>query len=548
MAKAEMASFLIQNGADEGRTLSFDRDVTIGRGPAPDLSLQHPTVSRRHARVRVLEGGRYLITDLESDNGTRVNGNRISQPTSLSDGDRVNLGVVELLFRAAPAAREASALRMHEEVAPQMVLHAVAAPDWGSGAQGLDTDDRLRVLYEVGEALSESLDEQKLLGKMLERVFAAFPQADRGFVLVRSEDGEGLDLRAARTRSGAVAEVGVSRTLVSDAMDNRRAILVADAAGEFGSAQDSIFDLKLRSVVCVPIVAQDRVWGVLQLDASSAARQFQKEDAPLLLAIASQAGLALAGARMHSRLLKQELLQQDLQLAARIQLQFLPKRPPRFPGWEFADKYNAALEVGGDYYDFLDLRDNRVGIAVGDVCGKGVPAALYMARLSSEVRYQSAGDHDPVEILRRVNRTLSVDLADDMFVTLLLATLEPASGELRLASAGHLPPLVRRAEGRVERLNVTGAPPAGFDPDVQFRQVETRLEPGDVAVLYTDGVTEAMNAANEEFGEPRLEAALVSAEPTADGVLRSVLAAVDAFVGDAPQSDDRALVCFGRPA
>jgi phosphoserine phosphatase RsbU/P len=215
-------------------------------------------------------------------------------------------------------------------------------------------------------------------------------------------------------------------------------------------------------------------------------------------------------------------------------------------GWEFADKYAAALEVGGDYYAFLELGDGRVGIAIGDVCGKGVPAALYMARLSGEVRYHSLGQVRPHEILERVNQALCRNMSDDLYVTLQVVVLDPATGICEVASAGHLPPMVRRANGKVEAVDVAGCPPAGFDADARFESRRFDLHPGDVAVLYTDGVTEAMAPGQVLFDDARLMDAMARAEAGPEGVLKSIAAALAEFVRDEPPSDDRAIVCFGR--
>lgn len=538
-----MPAFVIESGPQSGRRIPLERDVVVGRGTLPDVALSHPTVSRRHAAVRITDGDRCSITDLGSDNGTYVNQHQIREPTSLRNGDRVRIGAIELRYEIEEEAPPGTVVSYSDDTAPKGVVHVSA--DWKEADRELG--DRLRVLYEVGEALSGTLDEEALLGRVLDSVFSFFPQAERGFIVVRAEEGDGLVMRAARTRQGAVREIGVSRTLVNDALQSRQAILSADAVGDNRiQTSETLIALKLRTLVCVPMVAQDKAWGVLQLDSSVSTRPFEKEDVPLLMAIASQAALALAGARMHSRLVRQELLEQDLQHATRIQLQFLPLCPPKVAGWEFADKYRAALEVGGDYYDFLELGGGWVGVAVGDVCGKGVPAALYMARLSSEVRYQSVGQMDPAGITQRVNRSLCRDGGDDMFVTLVIAAIEPSTGKVHFSSAGHLPPLVRRRDGRVETIDVTGAPPAGIMGDVGFHTTTCQLDPGDVAILYTDGVTEAMGPGAEEFGDDRLIEAVGRAEGTPEGIVTSIVDAIDEFVGDEVQSDDTAVVCFGR--
>jgi serine phosphatase RsbU (regulator of sigma subunit) len=304
--------------------------------------------------------------------------------------------------------------------------------------------------------------------------------------------------------------------------------------------------LRLRSVLCAPIVAGDEVYGVIHLDGSDASHPFVKADMYLLLAIAAHVALSLANARMHRRVLKQELVEQDLLLATKIQNQFLPQRTPDVPGFEFCDEYSSALEVGGDYYDFLQMADGRVGIAVGDVCGKGIAAALYMARLSSEMRYTAAGRHNPADVLTRLNRTMCENLAEGMFVTLVLMVLDPRTATLEMASAGHLPPLLRAATGEIREVELPPNLPIGVDEELEYEQIERPLAPGECVATFTDGITEATDAQQEEFGDDRLLEAIRTSDGSAQGVLGSALAAVKAFIAGSPQADDITLVTLGR--
>jgi sigma-B regulation protein RsbU (phosphoserine phosphatase) len=253
----------------------------------------------------------------------------------------------------------------------------------------------------------------------------------------------------------------------------------------------------------------------------------------------------LANARQHARLLKQGRIEEDLALAKKIQRHFLPGQPPRVPGFTFAGVYRAALEIGGDYYDFLNLPDNQIGIAVGDVSGKGVSAALCMAKLSSEARYLSVGKTDPAAILTELNAALYRDFTEGMFVTLVFFTLDAASGRVRLANAGHLPPFVRRSNGVVEKIELKPHPPLGVLQDVEYPQTTFELGPGDTVIAYTDGLNEAFNANQEQFGDARILTTLEEPEIQPDRALESLLLAVETFQDGQPQSDDLTIVGFG---
>jgi len=547
-----MPRVVIEKGPDAGRAFELAREIVFGRGAMPDVSIPHPTISRRHAQIVRIAAGRFALADLGSQNGTTLNGRPLLKPSFLSDGDRFTLGDVELRFEslngAAPGHRPERPLVKLVDAepaapAPRQVMPVDAFAD-DARADVAALRRRLRIAQELGGELSQSLAEEQVLARTLARLFEVLPQSERGFVMLRGTDGA-LEAALAQGRDGRPAEIAVSRTLLADAVEHRRGILTSDAMSDARYATATVLDLRLRSVMCAPLVARDEVLGVIHLDGSDPARPFVGDDMALLLAIAGQAALALSAARAHRQALMAERLQQDLEFATRIQNQFLPQRPPRVEGWEFADKYRPASQIGGDYYDFLDLADGRFGVALGDVCGKGIPAALCMAKLSSEVRFRSVGRRSPAEILTRVNQALVRDFAEGMFVTLVLAVVDPATGEGLIASGGHPAPLVRRADGKVEPLESPRSLPVGFDADTAYSDGAFQLGPGDVVALFTDGITEAMQD-TDEYGESRLEAALRSSAATAEGALETVLADVASFVGGSPQSDDLTLVCFGQ--
>ena len=277
-----------------------------------------------------------------------------------------------------------------------------------------------------------------------------------------------------------------------------------------------------------------------------AAGTFDEGELALALAVSRQLALSLQKARLHARVLEEQLLHHDLALAGRLQQRFLPRELPEVPGYAFAAEYAAALEVGGDLYAFLDLADGCVGIAVGDVSGKGVSAALCMAKLSSDLRINAVGESDAAVILERVNRSLCNDLDEGMFVTVALIVLDPKDGSMQVARAGHPPPLLREATGRIVELGADGDAPLGVDPDSTFREKRYELKRGDVVLIFTDGVTEAQNRKDELFGDARLSESIRRGGQAPESVRDAVLADVEAFVAGHSQNDDLTLVCFGR--
>src|ERR1051326_5122926 len=224
--------------------------------------------------------------------------------------------------------------------------------------------------------------------------------------------------------------------------------------------------------------------------------------------------MALAYARVHGKLVERELLEHDLDLAKKIQRHFLPPK--------FAVEYAPALKVGGDLYDFVELAEGLIAVAVGDVSGKGVSAALFAAKVMSDLRYQAQGQTTASTILTRLNRALSQRNDEGMFVTLALIVIDVRKAHLMVASAGHPLPLVRHATGEVGEIGKTGDKPLGLDEDAAFTQHEYEIDRGDRVVLFTDGVLEALNRADELYGDARLADAIRRPAPGADALVQEI--------------------------
>jgi serine phosphatase RsbU (regulator of sigma subunit) len=549
---------IIRNGPRKGTEFILEESMVIGRGPAADLSVDDPSVSRRHAEL-TWANAECFVVDLGSDNGTLVNGIRIATPTCLGDGDQLTVGSLTADYRVrdvGPDVTGAESPGDHTENAPhQSVSLTMAADPTGGDASGLAAKDttsvlsrRFQFLNDLGGVINQTFDESALLAFVLDRLLTLLPQADRSFIMLWNEDAGQLVPTAARTRSGdAPPEVAVSRTLLDDVVQKREAILVIDSSSNRRYAdRESIVNLRMRSAICVPMIFHDEIYGVIQVDSTASAAPFKKADMSLLLGIAAQVGMSLAYATLHAKVVERELLEQDMALAQRIQRQFLPGRTPDIEGYSFAAHYSPALAIGGDLYDFLDLPDENIGIVVGDASGKGVSAALYAAKLSSDVRYLSAGQIEPARILHQANEVLSTGSQEGMFATLALIILDLQRSRMVVSSAGHLLPFVRDARGQVQTVGHAGDAPMGLSERSTFQQHTYRLEPADSVVLYTDGVTEASNADDEIFGEERLVEAIRQSDGSAEGLLQSILLAVKRFAGDTPQSDDLTVLCFRR--
>jgi serine phosphatase RsbU (regulator of sigma subunit) len=406
-------------------------------------------------------------------------------------------------------------------------------------------ESKLRAILEISRNLGTSLDLKEVLPKILESLFTVFPRADRGFILLRDPNTTQLVPRAVRQRRERPGEKPVvSRTVVNYALNTGQAVLCADVGSdERFDVSESIRSMQLRSVMCVPLLSQaGSGLGVIQIDTLGKQYLFGQEDLDVLVGAATQAARAVELAQLHQQL-------RDLESATQIQKSFLPDAPPRVPGLRFFDHYSPARHVGGDYYDYIPLPGNRLAIALGDVSGKGVPAALLMARLSAAARFCLATEPSVAAAVRQLNTSLIRTGTEDRFATFLVLVLDLARFTMTIVNAGHMPPLrCRGSRPDPEEIggNEAGMPLATFDQP--YEEVVVPLGRGDTYLLYTDGVTEARNANGEFYGFDRLRAVIERTPADAAMLGQTIVEDVKEFTGNRPPADDIALVCFTRDA
>ena len=303
--------------------------------------------------------------------------------------------------------------------------------------------------------------------------------------------------------------------------------------------------LPAPSVMCFPLLAKSGTVGLLIVDDP------RKSTNPRLMSIlggiAHQTATVLETAKLQVSVGERRRLEQELEVARSIQASFIPEQPPRLPGWELAAVWRAARQVSGDFYDFIPLPEGKWGLVIADVADKGTPAALFMAVCRTLLRAAAVSRTSPARTLVRVNELLFNDGRADLFVTVFYAVWDPATGAVAYASGGHNAPLLVRRDRRAIVDLRTGGIALGGIPDIELDEHSVILEPGDMLVAYTDGVTEAMQADYAEWGLDRFREALVEAPGhSAEAVLQHVLRSIDEFVAGAPQSDDLTLWILRR--
>jgi sigma-B regulation protein RsbU (phosphoserine phosphatase) len=411
--------------------------------------------------------------------------------------------------------------------------------------------DQLQNLIRTSALVTSSLELEQVLEEVLDSV-CRLTGAERAYLMLRDggarathvpPDLNSLRIRAARNWSQeglSDVEVHFSRTVVEDALSKAEPIVTTNAqADERFKDRASVVSQGLRSVVCIPLIVRRSVVGVLYADNRIQSGLFSPNNMPLLVAFGTQAAVAIEKARIHQEDLQRQRYEEELALAQRIQLSLLPSRFPDVPGWSFAATYRPARVVGGDFYDLFEMPGREFGLVISDVAGKGVPAALFMATSRTTIRGAALSHHDPAATLAEANRLIYADTHADLFLSSFFSVLEAGSGRVRFSNAGHNDPLWFHAgSGTVEPVRLRGIV-LGVLPDITPAQSAIELSPGDMLLYYTDGVTEAMNVDDEEFGEQRLIDVLQECgdAPLVE-LMRSVDQKVRDFVGDADQSDD----------
>lgn len=576
-----MAVLKVIRGNTTGQLLELHGERTVlGRHPNCQIVLDNASVSRHHAQI--LEShGNYFIEDLRSRNGTQINGDTISGRVELNDGDEVKLCdyTFEFLLRptklASPVRGSVGVThvgnrRIRETVDVDEVLGGqflrsplvdVGSPSGSSILGTLEArsstgirlnaqpEVKLRAILEIGNAVGRMLKLDDLLPVMLNALLKVFPAADTAFVLLRDPATERLEIRSAVGRTDETKAPTISQTIVRQAMEGGTAILSADARQDqrFESSE-SVAALQIRSVMCAPLINQvGESLGVVQISTRNLDQQFTKDDLELLASVITQGALAIENATLHESLLKQREVERDLEFAMQVQLGFLPSKPPEVRGYQFADYYEAANRVGGDYFDYVRLPSGEIAIAIGDVAGKGVSAALLMARLHAAARFHLLSQGTVAGALSSLNYDMGTSGLGYRFVTLAMIVLDPIRHTIRLVNAGHLPPLLRHADGSVEYIGqAESGMPLGIATDQQFQEIEYPLRENDTLLLYTDGVTEAMNEKMQIFGRQRLMDFLRTAPTNAQNIVSSLVEEVESYCGSSTQRDDLCVVVFGR--
>ncbi|HSK70108.1 MAG TPA: SpoIIE family protein phosphatase [Pyrinomonadaceae bacterium] len=550
-----MPQVVVKNSGKENETYPLSRlRTTIGRSARSDICIPDAFASRLHAEIRK-EGDSFWLQDLGSANGTRYNGQIVSLPIPITPGGEIQIGETVIVYEDERFQAVKNATLITESTQALDPSKTIAFTfEKNPTSEILDSPfssrtELLGLISKVGVALLSSSGLNETLNQVAMLVFEAVP-AERCVIMLKDEaeeDGMRIVVARVRGKEEQIEEVRISRTVMDEVLNNGKSVLTSDAQSDPRYASQTMALLGIRSVLAVPLsVDQNEVFGIIYADSPTYEATFTEEHLNILTTLASVASIRVENARLLEERFERERMEHELELATEIQQRFQPSSPPIIAGYEFQGVSFSCYEIGGDYYDFISLHNDKMLIALGDVSGKGTAAALLMSSLHAAIHGQVAAKSTLPEMINAVNQYLADNTPTNRFVTLFSAELDPENGKIQFINAGHNPPLMVHADGTVEQL-ASGGFPLGIIPMAEYDLGETELKSGEVLIVYSDGVSEAANLQGEEFGVERLaEVVRQNLQRSASGIRDKIESAVSTFTQSAPAGDDITLVIVKR--
>jgi serine phosphatase RsbU (regulator of sigma subunit)/pSer/pThr/pTyr-binding forkhead associated (FHA) protein len=512
------------------RTVTVSKmPFTIGRRETNDLRLAGSEVSRDHAEIVLADDGAFVLRDRGSRFGTFVNNETVTERV-LNRGDAIRIGRgggADLVFLG--------------DAAPEMTMPVASA--------AIGDLRHVAALLEGLRALGSGRVLDDVLALVMDSAIEV-SGAERGFIMLATDEGQ-LEFKLGRGRGRATlpgSRFETSRKIPEQVFETGQARIIADLLdGDLANVHMGTVALGIRHVLCVPLrlvrylesadtAITEKNIGVLYLDSREKGTLHANTTRAALETLATEAAVAIENARLYRETLEKTRLEQEMRIAASIQQALLPKLTYSGPFFDAAAATLPCRSIGGDFFDYVELPDGSLSFALGDVAGKGPPAALLSALVQGVIAAQSASTDGPSNTLARVNQAMFRRAIEARFATTFYGVLG-ADGSLTCCNAGHNPPMVIRAD-RIDRLE-RGGPPLGLFDRWPFDQETVQLSDGDIVVVFSDGVSEAMNSASEEFGDERIaQSARAHMHDVPQAVLQALLASVHAFAAGAPQNDD----------
>jgi len=518
--------------------------VTVGRSVECSIPIKDRYLSRKHAELIVGTDGRWMLRDCGSANGTYLNGLRVEQDQRLRSGDRIRLGDTEVVFHLEQATDRILAVSNSKisatfaipvrEITEERAVEPAPLTQTGI--------ERLRTLNILSAELIEDRPMNQLFGFVVDRVMEHLKPSRAAIGLLTDNGTKFSSVEVRRADKDDSSELAISKTLLDELILGKKAMAFMDIAeNEKLSQAKSIVMQGIRSVLCAPMTIGDGVVGLLYVDFLHTQRSISEDDVKLVAQIARFAAMKLETTRLREDAIQKRFMEEEMRTAHIVQKGLLPEAPPNVNGYTLAGRNQPFRSVSGDYYDFVVRADGKIYFVIADVSGKGVTAALIMAGLQSSFRIFAKGDPEPATLVTQLNTSLRETIPRSKFVTLFAGRLDPSTGRVEYANAGHVPPVLVTRENSTE-LGDTDLI-LGMRTLADYRHQEVALGPGDSLILFTDGITEAEDPDGTELGYGAIHAARgelfgKSADEIADAVERIVMN----YVGATSLTDDLTLM------
>jgi len=540
-------AILIQGPDGQTKTVPLSGSrLAVGRSSGVELSFPEDAgLSRQHFALEPA-GDDWTVQDLGSKNGTFVNAIPLKARLVLRPGDRITAGHLSIVFAPESNAPppdvvvfeggEGESPSTSTLVTSLENANRTIVVEPGGGAK---PSAAMQALIHAGQELAENRPLTDLFPLILDLSIQAV-NAQRGVLLLL--EGEELVTKAYKGDTFRISTAVRDRVL-----HEKSSVLVRDAQlDDAFKGRMSIVEQKVHTMMAVPLETKDRIIGLIYVDSPFILREFTRNDLSLLTVMANVAAIRIEHARLAEVEAAERIMQRELSQAAEIQGGMLPARAPEIAGLDLAGFNVPCRTVGGDYFDFFPYAGPSVGLALGDVSGKGMPASLMMMALHARVHVLAENPGNLGDFMARLNKATCANCPSNRFITFFFSVLDAASGDLRFANAGHNPPVLLRASGEAKMLE-GGGPVLGVISVAPYSEQSARLAPGDLLVLYSDGVTEANNPDFDEFGEERFVRVLSENRTRpARQIVEAVTAALKEFTAGAPQADDITLVVAKR--
>jgi sigma-B regulation protein RsbU (phosphoserine phosphatase) len=552
--------FIYPKKGDPFQFVLENKRISIGRSGDNGIALNDPFCSGYHAHIYPAKDG-YMICDNESKNGTFLNGNKITFETELKRGDEILVGSTRVVFDKklstnveltdTPSSSANINTIMHLEdilKRPGMTTTVRALPK-KVDLESLEAEQRsISVISDVSQALVSHRPIAELLEFIMDLISENLAM-DRAVMMIKEGNPPQMMSKVVRVKSAGLRnqKILVSQSIVNTVVQEHAAVIISDVQSDPRfMAQESIIQLNIHSAMCVPLWNNRNIIGIIYADRISIPEKFTDEDLKLLTLLSNLAAVKIENAKLIEEAIEKEKMERELHLAADIQKDFLPKENPKIAEYDVAGTNIPCYQVGGDYYDFIPIDEDRMGYAIADVSGKGVSASLLMATLRAALLSQVYPEYDLEKMAKKLNNFVHLSSDINHFITFFYCEINNKTGKVRYINAGHNPPIIIGRKKNIHRLGPSGLC-LGMFHSSSYEVREFQLNPGDSAVLYTDGITEGRNLAQEEYTEERLlEYSRTHIDLPARQLVENICGELKSFTLGTDPMDDMTIVVIKR--